>query len=233
MANIDTLIFDLDGTLYPNDNGYVDHIRGNAERFIHETLGVPAEEAGPTRKKALALANQTALGLRMQGFDFVTEDLVSCMREGAELFMTPDKEVQDFLSTLCQKKKMYIFTNTREVHAREALELLGLSSYFLEVYGADFMGDCCKPQEAAFQKVLDDISVDAKSCVMFEDSLKNLRTAKFMGMTTVFITSEDDEQGVSEEGGTRDPDLSQVADAIVTTCTSSALLPQLPLLWNA
>ena len=39
---------------------------------------------------------------------------------------------------------------------------------------ADFMGDMCKPEEAAFQKVIDDIGVSATNCVMFEDSIKNV-----------------------------------------------------------
>ena len=36
------------------------------------------------------------------------------------------------------------------------------------------MGDMCKPEEAAFQKVIDDIGVSATNCVMFEDSIKNV-----------------------------------------------------------
>ena len=37
---------------------YVAHIRGNAETYMHEQLGIPLEDVGPVRKKALALANQ-------------------------------------------------------------------------------------------------------------------------------------------------------------------------------
>jgi len=61
------LIFDLDGTLYPNDNGYVAHIRQNAERYMTEQLGIPADEVSAVRRQALALANQTVRGLKMQG----------------------------------------------------------------------------------------------------------------------------------------------------------------------
>jgi FMN phosphatase YigB (HAD superfamily) len=38
------LIFDLDGTLYSNNNGYVAHIRENAERYMHLTLGIPKDQ---------------------------------------------------------------------------------------------------------------------------------------------------------------------------------------------
>ena len=44
-----------------------------------------------------------------------------------------------------------LFTNTGEAPARRALQLLGLQHHFEKVYGADFMGDVCKPQPKAFQ----------------------------------------------------------------------------------
>eukprot|EP00959_Pyramimonas_sp_CCMP1952_P287181 6005801-Pyramimonas_sp.AAC.1 len=40
---------------------YVAHIRANAERYMHEKLGIPLDQVGPVRKKALALANQVPL----------------------------------------------------------------------------------------------------------------------------------------------------------------------------
>ena len=37
---------------------YVAHIRKNAERYMHEKLGIPRDQVEPVRKQALALANQ-------------------------------------------------------------------------------------------------------------------------------------------------------------------------------
>ena len=36
---IETLLFDLDGTLYPADNGYQDHCHGNIFRYVVDKLG--------------------------------------------------------------------------------------------------------------------------------------------------------------------------------------------------
>ena len=61
------------------------------------------------------------------------------------------------------------------------------------------MGDMCKPEIAAFNKVIDDIGVKADTCVMFEDSIKNVVAAKSMGMKTVFVRGRDPEQGLQED----------------------------------
>ena len=51
----------------------------------------------------------------------------------------------------------FIFTNCTEKQAREALECLGLSHCSEYFYGSDFMGEHCKPERLAFEKVLRDI----------------------------------------------------------------------------
>ena len=45
----------------------------------------------------------------------------------------------------------------------------------------------CKPEPEAFQKVLDSVGAAAETSVMFEDSMKNVRACKALGMRTVFI----------------------------------------------
>merc|ERR1712216_178607 len=53
------------------------------------------------------------------------------------------------------------------------------------------MGDdllpLCKPQIAAFEAVLAKVGVEPGECVMVEDSMKNLRAAKELGMKTVLV----------------------------------------------
>jgi putative hydrolase of the HAD superfamily len=44
MKTIDTLLFDLDGTLYPAENGYQDHCHNRIFNFMQERLGVESLE---------------------------------------------------------------------------------------------------------------------------------------------------------------------------------------------
>ena len=121
--------------------------------------------------------------------------------------------------------KKYIFTNAREKEACEALLHLGIRDCFEDtIYGADFLGDMCKPQKDAFGNVLDDIGVAPTNCVFFEDSVKNLLAGKALGMSTVLI------QGfTSQEEGDIEEDM---FDVVVSTLTDGgqelrALYPSL------
>mmetsp|Transcript_10286 Transcript_10286/g.19446 ORF Transcript_10286/g.19446 Transcript_10286/m.19446 type:complete len:274 (+) Transcript_10286:1-822(+) len=229
-TDVKTLIFDLDGTLYPSDNGYVAHHRTNAERYMHTKLGIPLDKVSEIRKKALAIANQTVKGLRILGYtEFDAAEMIDYMRTGEELFLQPDSEVQEFLSSLAQPK--WVLTNTGEGPARRALECLGIEQHFQGILGAEFMGDMCKPQLEVFQKALDHIGADAATTVMFEDSLRNIRASKQLGMGTVFIQGEDTEQGLAE-AGPDDVDISTIADAVVAKCSVDELSLQLRKLWT-
>jgi len=220
------LIFDLDGTLYPNDGGYVDHIRENARKYIARKLSINEEDAEELRKKALATSNQTAKGLKTLGYDWDFEEFVDAMREDEDKFLKPDPRVRECLEALPQKK--WILTNTREKHAKKALTCLGLNGLWEEVLGADFMDPACKPEEAAFVKVLDHIGAKAEDCVLFEDSLRNTRQAKSMGMMTVFIEGTDPEQGEGEGGGPA----AEVSDGIISHVVTSQLKAALPSLFE-
>ena len=109
------LLFDLDGTLYLESNGYVQHCRKQACDFLCEKFDWSAEQAEEKRKLALKTSNQTVKGLRTLGYDLDDKEFVTHMRSGVEKFLNEDPKLQAFLSSLPQKK--FVFTNTREVEA--------------------------------------------------------------------------------------------------------------------
>ena len=49
----------------------------------------------------------------------------------------------------------------------------------------------CKPQPEAFQKVLDALKARPERTVMFEDSMKNIRACKELGIHTVLVYEGD------------------------------------------
>ena len=73
-----TLVFDLDGVLYPASNGYLEKVRNNQRNYLIEKHGVSEEEARKIRKEAFAKHNQTLKGLRSLGFD-VDHDEFTCL----------------------------------------------------------------------------------------------------------------------------------------------------------
>ncbi|KAL3151349.1 hypothetical protein ABBQ38_013182 [Trebouxia sp. C0009 RCD-2024] len=187
-ACIETLLFDLDGTLYPIENGYEDHVRENIFEFMHSRLGVPRDQCKAIWRPLFAKTNQSLKGLRVGGYIFDTDEYWDFIRSGREDYLKPDPKVRECLLALPQKK--WVFTNCNEKHAKLALETLQLQDCFEGVFGADFMGPHAKPDAEAFQKVIAHTGASPLATAMFEDSLRNLRQAKSLGMTTVLIQSK-------------------------------------------
>ncbi|CAM9388038.1 unnamed protein product [Scytosiphon promiscuus] len=224
---METLLFDLDGTLYPLDNGYHMHVRHNLWRFMSEKLGI--EEPEKVWRPLFQKYNQSAKGLRIGGgYEFDLDDYWTSIRAGAPDFIKEAPPgVKAALESLPQAEK-YVFTNCNEKEAEEALALLGIRHHFKGIFGANEMGDTCKPEKEAFlgggtaSKAL-----RGKRGVMFEDSFKNLVTAKSLGMSTVFIPSETErEEGVSAAQ-------LETVDAVVRDVSEDELRAKAPWLWGA
>ena len=283
--NFDALIFDLDGVLYPADNGYMAHVRTNATRFIAETFSMEWRDAEATRAEAFRDANQTVAGLRRMGYEVDAETFADFCRSGEEDFLFPNDEVITALSALSaryggaalanadyrnakremlspsivsnsepsrppdaprrgsaatltkkeetrdsatQRKTMVVLTNASERRAKVALECLGLTACFRDVFGAAFLKDTPKPKPEAFRATLDAIGVaDPSRAVLFEDSLRNAKAAKQLGMKVVFVTGETGDAEGAELG-----EIDAVADAVIASVSLPELVKAVPELWR-
>jgi len=228
-AAYDALIFDLDGVMYDAANGYLAHVRERQRVFLVERYGMTMEDATETRKRAFDAASQCFKGLKDMGFEIEQEDFTAFCRAGCEEFMTRDEALLDMLRDMPYRK--VILTNTSETQGFKVLKTLGLAvagDPFERVYGGLFCAPVCKPQREAFEKVIDDMgkngkNVDPNRCVMFEDSFKNLKTAKDMGMTTVFVRTVGGIDPVPS-----DEELDAYCDAVVDRMDRAQLFAQLP-----
>lgn len=227
---IDVLLFDLDGCLYPIENGYEAHVRDNIFDFMHQRLGVPRDQAEAVWRPLFKQTNQSLKGLRVGGYAFQTDEYWDFIRKDADKFLKPDPEVRACLQSLPQRK--WLLTNCNEKHAGIALELLGLQDQFDGVLGANFMGDFCKPDPEAFEKVFKCIGAVPSRTAMFEDSLKNLVQAKKLGLATVLIAGKTalEEQGTTASAldQTKRP---EAVDAVIRKPCESGLRQHLPQLW--
>lgn len=231
---IDTLLFDLDGTLYPVECGYQDAFRENLYRFIYDELQLPRElDAKAEFKKMFAKYNQALRALRAPDApwpikDFDVDAFYRAFRAGADKYLTVDPEVVQALRSLKGYRK-YVFTNTHEQCARDCLPLLGLDEegLFDGIVGCKQMGTVCKPEPEAFSIALAACGrADAPSrCAFFEDSFKNLKTAKALGITTVFIVSD-----TAEEEGVQRATYEQTCDACLPKITVATLQERCPFL---
>ena len=104
-----------------------------------EKLGVETMElAAALWEVAFRRYNQSLRGLRAAGYKLDENAYWEFIRAGADRFLTPDSGVKALLESLPQRK--WLFTNCRELEAKQALTLLGLDGFFEGIIGADAMG---------------------------------------------------------------------------------------------
>lgn len=84
----------------------------------------------------------------------------------------------------------------------------------------------CKPEAEAFARVIEHTGCDPARTVMFEDSFKNLVTAKALGMRTVLVGGAT----LAEEGPAHAL-VGATLDAQVAVCGLDAVRAALPQLW--
>jgi pyrimidine 5'-nucleotidase len=234
MATFDLLLFDLDGTLYDQSNGYEDNVHGNIFKYMVQAKGgkfdqiSTIEEAKMKWHPIFEKYNLTKRGLLGEGYVFDNVEYDRFIRQGAKKFITKDPELRIFLESLPQRK--VIFTNAPEESANEILDLLGVADLFEAVLGTDFLQHrICKPEKEAFARVLNHLGVkksDYHRVCYFEDSFKNLEAGKDLGFGTIFILSTT----LESEGRSRGA-LSKF-DAVINGKVGMGLKNIFPKLWG-
>lgn len=189
------LFFDLDDTLYPKTNGLWEAIRGRMSDYLLDPLGFPPEEIQSIRRHYFETYGTTLRGLQINHSVDADEYLAYVHDLPLDNYISPDLELQELLNSLPQQK--WILTNSDANHATRVLNILGLEDCFsgiIDVRALDFL---CKPEKEAYQRALNVAGItDPASCVLFEDSLRNLLPAHEFGLTTVLVGTEEKQAGV-------------------------------------
>lgn len=200
---VDTLIFDVDDTLYPVSSGFSKHRNGPiVAKFMVDELGFETEkEALALRDEVFRETHSTLKGLTLASArgnmpkpfeEHMLGDYWAAHCE-FDAFLPRNEEFRSQLAELKQLGyKLVVFSNAPRKYARRCLDSLGLRDLFRDdfIFGVEDVMPACKPEKEAFQTVLDAVGADAESSVMFEDSLKNIRACRALGMRCVFVEEE-------------------------------------------
>ena len=181
-----TLFFDLDATLYPASNGLWEQIRLRIYKFMLEEIGIPEAEIPATRDKYWTTYGTTLEGLRIH-HQVEPDDYLKFVHDlPLKDFLEPDPVLRGLLETLPQD--LWVFTNADHRHASRVLKELGISDLFsgiVDLLALDFI---VKPNRKAYQIALKLAGVtDPKKCVLFDDLIQNLITAKELGFYTSLV----------------------------------------------
>lgn len=96
------------------------------------------------------------------------------------------KRLRNTLQRLAGRK--VIFTNAPLTYAMRVLTLLGIADLFELVFSVESSHFHPKPAVRGFCKLLKKIKAKPSNCVMIEDNLPALMTAKRLGMRTIWVT---------------------------------------------
>jgi putative hydrolase of the HAD superfamily len=85
-----------------------------------------------------------------------------------------------------------IFTNADAPYAQRVLDRLGLGDVFEDIIDIHAISYRPKPEQHAYDVLLERSGIDPERSIFFEDMARNLAPAKAMGMQTVWINNGSD-----------------------------------------
>ncbi|MCX7189534.1 MAG: pyrimidine 5'-nucleotidase [Methylotenera sp.] len=186
-GNAKVWIFDLDDTLH-NASAHIFPVMNKAmTQYIMASLILDETAAHRLRQHYWRVYGATLKGLmRHHG-----ADPHHFLNETHKLVDLPDmvlevKRLRHMLNSLAGRK--LVFTNAPRNYALRVLDILGITDCFELIFSVESTKFHAKPSVRGFQLLLKAIKVKASDCVMLEDNLAALMTAKRLGMKTIWIS---------------------------------------------
>jgi len=185
---LEYLIFDLDDTLYPPTSGVWDAIGARINQFLLDNLKLTPESVNEVRQYLFNTYGTTLRGLQTEyGID-PYKYLNYIHNIPLESFLQPNPALKQMLKKISSRK--VIFTNSDQNHALRVLGQLQLDGIFERIIDVLDVAPYCKPQTEAFEKALHLIgNPDPTHCLIVDDSLRNIQTARDMGFKTILVGS--------------------------------------------
>jgi putative hydrolase of the HAD superfamily len=193
--NIDTIIFDFGGVLIN-----IDYHR-TIDAF--KELGIEDFEERYSQADQTSLFNDLEVG-KISAQRFVNE-LLDFLPQGT----SPNKVVHawntmlldvprsgiDLLQTLKGKYRLFLLSNTNEIHIPKALvewqKTSNIDFYdcFDHVYLSHEMG-MRKPNKEIFERVCQEQNIQPNNAVFIDDSSQHIKGASEVGLNTIHLTSD-------------------------------------------
>ncbi|KAG0617570.1 hypothetical protein M758_5G199800 [Ceratodon purpureus] len=211
-ARYETLIFDLDDTLYPLSSGLAHACRLNIESYMLEKLAIDPTVVPELCTRLYKSHGTTMAGLWAEGYYFDHDDFHKYVHGRLPYhLLRPDPVLRSLLQSMPQPK--YIFTNADKIHADVVLKKLGVEDLFKGILCFEtFNSHCavakerrqtgeevvkldtsvpvvCKPTVACMQETIQLLKINPSKTLYFDDSARNIFGGKTAGLHTVLVGS--------------------------------------------
>lgn len=183
-AHVRDWIFDLDNCLYPASTGLFDLIDERMGAYIQRLLDCDAAEARRVQKAHFHEHGTTLAGLmKHHGVDphEFLDDVHSIPLDR----VCRDERLERAMARLPGRK--LVFTNGDAPYARRVLEAIGVHGHIDELHDIHASELRPKPDPHGYALLCKRFGIDPAHAVLFEDMAANLRPAKELGMSTVWV----------------------------------------------
>ncbi|XP_076960488.1 uncharacterized protein C24B11.05-like [Bidens hawaiensis] len=206
-SRYECLLFDVDDTLYPFSSGLSAECTKNIKDYMVNKLDIEESKVPEMCVQLYKDYGTTMAGLRALGYEFDNDEYHGFVHGRLPYeYLKPDPVLRSLLNSLPIRK--VIFSNANEAHVAEVLGRLGLEDCFDDVICFESLNPksetidisksliVCKPSENAFQQAFKMANINPHKTLFFDDSIRNLQTAKLTGLDTVLIGSSQRKKGV-------------------------------------
>jgi len=183
-----TWIFDLDNTLHNATPHIFPHINRAMTAYLQQHLQLDETAAGELRRHYWQRYGATLLGLMRHHatdpghFLWHTHQFPDLKR-----MVVREPLLRHALRRLPGRK--FVFSNAPVHYAQAVLRAIGVSEVFDAVFSIESVRFRPKPDVYGFLRLCRTHHLRPRRCIMVEDSLENLRTAKRLGMKTVWVSA--------------------------------------------
>lgn len=207
--HIDDWVFDLDNCLYPSSSGLFTLIDARMNSFIRHLLNVDETEAHRVQKHHFHTHGTTLSGLMKEhGVD--PHAFLGHVHDIPLDRIAPDEKLSEGLGRLPGRK--FIFTNGDEPYARRVLGRLGVEEHFEAVHCILANDLKPKPERHGYDLLVETFDIAPTRAVLVEDMVKNLKPAKAMGMTTIWVDNGSEQANEAYDPAVVDHRIANVGD---------------------
>jgi putative hydrolase of the HAD superfamily len=194
-VHIDSWIFDLDNTLYPASCNLFALIDARMGAYIERLVGCDPVQARALQKRYFRDHGTTLSGLMaLHGTD--PKHFLDDVHDIALDRVVHDARLVEAIARLPGRK--LVFTNGDVDYAQRVLDRLGLGSSFEAIHDIHAMDYVPKPAPASYAAMCARWDIDPARALFAEDMARNLKPAKELGMTTLWIDNGSEQASEDE-----------------------------------
>jgi putative hydrolase of the HAD superfamily len=183
-AHIRDWIFDLDNCLYPASTGLFALIDERMGAYIQRLLDCDRVEAKRVQKSHFHEHGTTLAGL-MKHHDIDPRDFLEDVHDIPLDRIEANHGLGQAIARLPGRK--FVLTNGDAPYARRVLEAIGIHDHFDELHDIHASSYRPKPDPHGYELLCERFGIDPGQALFADDMVQNLKPAKTLGMTTVWV----------------------------------------------